>query len=362
MKNKIQIILCLAVLSAVFPLNGNACTTFVLKDQNGGLLFGRNFDFPAGQGHIHVNQRNLQKTSMVTAPEKPLTWISKYGSLSFNQNGREFPYGGMNEAGLVVEQMMHENAEAKYPALDDRYGLAELQWIQYQLDVSASVAEVIASDKTVRISFTSIAPLHFLVADAGGNVAAIEYVDGQMVVHTGGDLKYPVLANTTYDVSLAIKAKRDAAGAKTPSGASGGYFDRFAIAAGMVEAFRPNSGPALEYAFDILKNVSQRGTQWSIVYDLKLKTIHYRTRNNNSIRRLALSFFDFSCQEARLFVDIEENANAVADFKACDYASNLKLIDDVWSSVDFLKGLPQEQRRSWAKYSDTVTCAKNKTR
>ena len=105
---------------------------------------------------------------MIAAPEKPFTWISRYGSISFNQNGREFPYGGMNQAGLVIEQMMHENEDAKYPALDDRFGLAELQWIQYQLDVSASVADVIASDRTVRISFTSVAPLHFLAADAGG--------------------------------------------------------------------------------------------------------------------------------------------------------------------------------------------------
>jgi choloylglycine hydrolase len=359
MKNKIRFIICLVILVGLLPLEGNACTTFRLKEKNGNLFFGRNFDFPAGQGQIHINQRNLQKTSMIIVPEKPFTWISRYGSISFNQNGREFPYGGMNEPGLVIEQMMHENAESKYPALDDRHGLEELQWIQYQLDVSASVADVIASDKTVRISFTSIAPLHFLAADASGNVAVIEYVNGKMVVHTGKDLKYPVLANTTYDVSLAVKKKLDAAGAKIAPEMSGSQFDRFALAAGMVEAFNPLSGPALEYAFDILNNVSQGGTQWSIVYDLKKKVIHYRTRSNKSIRHMTLNLFDFSCAAARLFVDIEENANAVADFKTCDYESNLKLIDDVWSSVEFLKPLPQEFRISWAKYPDTVICAKN---
>ncbi len=358
MKTKIQFVICLVVLAWLLPLDGGACTTFCLKEKNGDLLFGRNFDFPVGQGHIHINQKNQLKTAMIAAPEKPLTWISRYGSISFNQNGREFPYGGMNEAGLVIEQMMHENAEAKYPALDDRHGLAELQWIQYQLDVSASVADVLASDRTVRISFTSVAPLHFLVADAGGDVAVIEYVDGKMVVHTGQDLKYPVLANTTYDVSLALKASLDAAAADAAPEAGSAPFHRFAIAAGMVEAFKPGSGPALDQAFDILKSVSHGGTQWSIVYDLKNKAIHYHTRNNKSMRHLSLELFDFSCAAGKLFVDIEENADEVADFKASDYESNLKLIETVWENVEFLKALPRELRLSFAKYPAGVTCGK----
>lgn len=355
MKTRNQFVICLVVLAGLLPMDGGACTTFCLKEKNGNLLFGRNFDFPVGQGHIHVNQKNQLKTAMIAPPEKPLTWTSRFGSISFNQNGREFPYGGMNEAGLVIEQMMHENEEAKYPALDERHGLAELQWIQYQLDVSASVADVIASDRTVRVSFTSVAPLHFLAADAGGDVAVIEYINGKMVVHTGRDLKYPVLANTTYDVSLARKASLAAAAAPAAGSAP---FDRFAIAAGMVEAFKPGSGPALDQAFAILKSVSQCGTQWSIVYDLKNKAIHYHTRANDSMRHLFLDRFDFSCAAGKLFIDIEENANAAADFKASGYESNLKMIESVWENVEFLKALPPELRLSFAKYPAGVTCGK----
>jgi len=353
MRKNFALPVCLLLLAWLAPAAMDACTTFRLKDKNGGLFFGRNFDFPAGQGQIHVNQRNLRKTSLIAAPEKPFTWVSRYGSISFNQNGREFPYGGMNEAGLVIEQMMHESADSKYPALDDRHGLEELQWIQYQLDVSASVAEVIASDRAVRISFASVAPLHFLAADAGGNVAAIEYIDGKMVVHTGKSLKYPALANDTFDASLAAKAALDAAGGN-------GQPDRFARAAAMVEAFAPNSAPALEYAFAILKNVSQGGTQWSIVYDLKQKAISYRTRANTRIRRIAMDTFDFSCAGPGLFADIDADGCAAADFKASSYESNLRLIGEVWSSVEFLKALPQELRISWANYPATVICSKNK--
>lgn len=361
MRKKIAFLICLSILAWLSPLDIDACTTFCMKDKNANPLYGRNFDFPIGLGQIHINQRNLQKTSLIAAPERQFTWISKYGSISFNQMGREFPYGGMNEAGLVIEQMMHENTGAQYPAPDDRYGLAELQWIQYQLDVSASVNDVIASDKTVRISYTSMAPLHFLVADASGNVAAIEYVDGKTVVHKGKDLKYPVLANETYDVSSANKMNLDAVSGKTGPENTKGYSDRFAKAASMVEAFDPNSGSAVDYAFDILKNVSQdKATQWSIVYDLKKKTIYYRTRDNNNIRHIRLNLFDFSCTAAKLFVDIEENIGVVSDFKTYNYESNLQLSESVCRNVEFLKQIPQEATIIRAKYPNSVTCVKNK--
>jgi choloylglycine hydrolase len=38
---------------------------------------------------------------METGDGKTISWISKYGSITFNQYGREFPTGGMNEKGLV---------------------------------------------------------------------------------------------------------------------------------------------------------------------------------------------------------------------------------------------------------------------
>ena len=153
MKKIITTILFILIADAVI-----ACTTFSFSDKKGNIVFGRNFDFPVGVGHIEINKRNLRKTAFIRAPEKPLEWISKYGSITFNQIGKEFPYGGMNEAGLVIEQMWLQ--ETAYPQLDERYSLSELQWIQYQLDNSKSVKDVINSDNLVRISFTSVSPLH----------------------------------------------------------------------------------------------------------------------------------------------------------------------------------------------------------
>ena len=87
---------------------------------------------------------------MKTQDGETISWVSKYGSITFNQYGKEFPTGGMNEKGLVVELMWLD--ETRYPEPDQRGVLNVLQWIQYQLDNSQTIDEVIASDKKIRIA------------------------------------------------------------------------------------------------------------------------------------------------------------------------------------------------------------------
>ena len=86
-----------------------ACTTFVI-DKDGHIIFGRNYDWISGAGIVHTNQRGLFKTSMKSNDGGTISWISKFGSITFNQYGKEFPTGGMNEKGLVVELMWLDGA------------------------------------------------------------------------------------------------------------------------------------------------------------------------------------------------------------------------------------------------------------
>jgi penicillin V acylase-like amidase (Ntn superfamily) len=73
-----------------------ACTTFFLK-KNGQMVFGKNYDWITGTGSINTNLRGLQKSSLPLDNGNMLKWISRYGSVTFNQYGKEFPNGGMNE-------------------------------------------------------------------------------------------------------------------------------------------------------------------------------------------------------------------------------------------------------------------------
>jgi hypothetical protein len=177
-----------------------------------------------------------------------------------------------------------------------------------------------------------------------------------MVVHAGRDLEYAALANSTYDLSLAYKAQRDAAGGGSPRPRTRSSFDRFATAAEMAEAYDRADGPPVEYAFSVLDSVSSGGTQWSIVYDARTGAILYRTRANPAVRRIALSMFDFSCPSPMLFVDIEKSPSGRSDFEVYGYEANLKLIDAVWGSVAFLQSIPRETRIAWARYPESVRC------
>jgi choloylglycine hydrolase len=345
--------LILAVLLSLFLQDGFSCTTFVIKSESGEIAFGRNFDFPVGMGHIQINQRGKIKTAFIAPPEKPFEWVAKYGSISFNQIGREFPYGGINEAGLVIEQMWLQ--EAVYPAGDDRFGLTELQWIQYQLDNSATVDDVVSTDEFLRISYTSMANLHFLVADKSGNVAAIEYLDGKMKVKRGNELPYPVLANCTYDVSVDYVESKQNDEKRAFSNWTENSSGRFALASQMIESF--SNGNIDEYSFGILGAVAQgEATQWSIVYNISNGEVQFKTAGNPQIKRLKLDDFDFSCSERILCADMNTNDLNSTKFKDYSVEENLKMLNAVCDGVELLSNLPAEIRRMQSEFPMQLEC------
>jgi penicillin V acylase-like amidase (Ntn superfamily) len=279
-----------------------ACTTFFIN-HNGQLIFGRNYDWVTDAGLACTNQRGLYKTSFKMADGESISWVAQYGSITFNQYGKEFPTGGMNEKGLVVELMWLD--ETKYPEADKRPSISVLQWIQYQLDNCASIEEVIATDKKLRITTTS-APLHYLIADANGNAAAIEFLDGKLHVHKGSDLPFPVLTNSTYQESKLTGTPKSSGNYESFQNNS---IERFAKACRMVEQFTDNkiSTPVVDYAFGILDNVSQGDhTKWSIVYDLKNKIIRFKTKSFITIKSISFSAFDFSCSIASKAFDMNQ--------------------------------------------------------
>ena len=92
---------------------------------------------------------------------EPISWTSKHGSLTFNPWGREVPFEGMNEAGLVVSALRLELT--KFPAPDARPAIPGGQWVQYQLDTAATVADVIASNAEMRTATARISPTFLYV-------------------------------------------------------------------------------------------------------------------------------------------------------------------------------------------------------
>ena len=106
-----------AIILLVTTQSAFACSTFTLE-KDGHFVYGRNLDWFIDPGLICVNPRNMAKKAFIPPTQTSSTgdgleWISKHGSVTFNALGRESPYGGMNEAGLVVDIMWLD--ETQYP-------------------------------------------------------------------------------------------------------------------------------------------------------------------------------------------------------------------------------------------------------
>ncbi len=333
-----------------------ACTTFFLQ-KDGQMVFGRNYDWVTGLGTVHTNLRGLAKSSFRMDNGSTVSWVSKYGSTTFNQYGKEFPNGGINETGLVVELMWLN--ESKYPEADDRAGLNVLQWIQYQLDNCASIQEVINTDKNIRIVSTGT-PQHYLVADAKGQAATIEFLNGKMIVHTGNDLPFPVLTNSTYQKS-AGSIIRDKALTNTKGGFQDNSIDRFSKACSMIQKYQANhlNKTLVDYSFDILHEVSMDNfTKWSIVYDIGNKKIYFRTSGFPAIKYIDLTKFDYSCSSQPVAFDMNENSkgNVTGKFVYFSADRNKRAIMDAFRESRTHVKVPGSMIESAAVYPVTIKC------
>jgi hypothetical protein len=253
----------------------------------------------------------------------------------------------------------------RYPEADERAGLADSCWVQYQLDTSADVSDVIASDRKVRI--TGPSPLHFLVADRSGAAATIEFLDGRMVVHTADRLPVAALTNSTYEESLrSIAGKTFHSWWWWPWGLPWGRasLDRFEVAAGRVQEFQssPREDP-VDYAFDTLRSVSQGGatpTQWTLVYELtpERTLVHFRTRRSPEVKTIDFAGLDFSCSGSAQWVDIHhpQGGDVTASFQPYSYERNLELVRTTFRQIDFLKDLPDSVLQQVAALSHSSRC------
>ena len=272
MKNhKLFLVFCILSV-CLMPKVSYPCTTFCL-DRADQHMVGKNFDWMWDDGLIIINKRNVSKT-VISNPEmtdyQPASWTSKYGSVTFNQYGREFPLEGMNETGLVVEFLLRTGTE--YPVPDSRPYIGVLQWVQYQLDNCSSVEEVIATDSQLRI-VQPILEGHFFVSDRMGSYAIIEFIGGEMVYHVSETAPVKALTNNVYEESLAFLYEHEGWGGDLPIPQGESSLDRFVRAADMLRDYDQETS-VIDYAFITLENVAQSEsrvtpTQWAIVYDKK---------------------------------------------------------------------------------------------
>lgn len=288
----------------VIPTPSGACTS--LAFDNAPTIFATNYDNISDLCLLFINKRGQRKTGLSASTNgEVLRWTARYASITFNVGGYQLPWAGMNEKGLMLSTMRLR--ETVPPDPDERppldYGPL---WMQYVLDTCATVDEVVAATRNVRIV---VAEDHYLLADRQGGGAVIEFLAGEMVVHSGDDLPVMALTNGLYVESMAVWIQHQQAGNDDYSGLDS-EFRRFCLGADQVTRFQPTGSEiAVDYAFDALQTVSDASTQMSIVFDSSSGRAYFKTRNNGEIRYLDLFDFNLGCYAPVQMLDIHTTSS-----------------------------------------------------
>ena len=337
------------------------CTAFVMRG-GGALFLAKNLDWPVGEGLVCVNKKDVSKEAFGDGSFAPLRWTSKYGSVTFNQFGREFPLGGMNEEGLVIEEL---SALADYPPPDGRPALNEFQWTQYHLDTCRSVKEVLKSAAGIRVA-RLLFGVHYLIADRKGNAAVVEFSKVRMASYSGDSLPVAVLSNDTYEQSLRnLSFHRGFGGERVvSSGPESG--ERFVRAAAALREYGSlGQRPILDQAFVILKSVAQEDTQWSIAYSIPRRLVFFKTRDHRRYKIIPLEALDFSCRLPALILPVttESAGNLLRDLVPYDPEENRRLLVSVFRALrdagELDEPFPDATVQQMAAYPETCGCRKS---
>jgi hypothetical protein len=158
------------------------------------------------------------------------------------------PFDGMNEHGLVVGMAAVPGGEM--PQDRDKETTDSLMVIRKMLDQAHDVDEALAILQSYNIEWGGGPPLHYLIADSSGRSVLVEFYAGEMVI----------LPNET-PWHLATNHLRAIANETGPSGCW--RYDR------IYQRLTETGGQlTMQEAIDLLAEVSQGETQWSVVYGM----------------------------------------------------------------------------------------------
>ena len=330
---------------------GLPCSSFFIPNAKQ-AIFTKSYDWHMGQAHVTVNKRNVMKSALqFSSKEASLRWTSKFGSVTFNQYGHEFPLGGMNEKGLAIEILWLEGSV--YPEPDDRHSLNELQWIQYHLDTAKDVSELIQKAKNLRVTPVHAA-VHYLACDVTRKCASFEYLGGKLVIHSNLKNNLPVrsITNNTYKQSSRYIKNYQGFGGKRNIPRDRSSLSRFVRGSSLAQNFRTQQSTAVDYAFTVLDSVAAKGSysKWNIVYNLDQKTVYFKTRfGDTSIKKIKLNDFDYSCKKPVKYLDIEYRAvgQVAQAFKDYNFAANKSLVSQSMTEFpEYLKAAVYNYPRS----------------
>jgi hypothetical protein len=229
-----------------------ACTCFSTKTERGSHLLGRNFDWDNHPALLLFTNPpgRYASVSMVD--------ISYLGYSKSDDPGKNpgelfraplLPFDGMNDQGLAVGMMALSAADP--PHDPQKQTVDSLLIIRLMLDHAKDVEGALALFEKFNIDFQGGPPLHYIITDRTGRSAVVEFVNRELSV-----LRNTQAWQVATNFTLTGRSPEN-------SRAACWRYDR-------VWETLAHGAPAFSAAkaLSLLKDVSQRNTIWSVVYDI----------------------------------------------------------------------------------------------
>lgn len=245
------------------------CSTLSVKSQNGGYLFGRNFDWNPCNGWI-VSARPENGYSSVSTVNMDFIRTGGVDLSQLPDSAQAFvslyaPLDGMNEKGLVISvNMIQDSSGIRQDS--QKPDLTTTTAVRLLLDRAADVEEALELLRQYDFHSSMGMMVHLAIADADGRSVAVEYVDNEMVV-----IETPVVTN----FYLAPGEKQGIGTAQSHT--------RYEI---LVETLEEQGKMTETEVRDALDRVSKdnfggsQSTEWSIVMNQETKELIYYHREN----------------------------------------------------------------------------------
>lgn len=333
------------------------CSTIILG-RGADRVLAFNYDYSLGHGVVATNVRGAHKENGRTPGQRVLQWDVAHGSVTFNSFCLELPASGMNERGLCIAMMWHDDGSFGWDDAVPR--LSPLQWIQYQLDTCATVADVVASLDRVGLRDEGIC-LHYIVLDASGASAVIELFGGHPRVVENPP--FCALTNSSYEASLeAARAgnPRDEIAARTSLGRFETlhrlYADRadagVDASAGMAALDAVEQGGVHAQAFPWTGDQRVTRTVWSVVFRPATRSFAFRSEGNRAVRTVALDRLGFEPADDYVLMDVHEGAGGdVAHlFEPYTIDANRRLVEQSAAVIP----LPGDERENLIRIVDEL--------
>ena len=325
-----------------------ACSTFKLQKGNE-LLYGHNLNQPGMDvpAQIFINKRGVFKigrsSSEMLTKEKmgpsTLSWISRYGSVTFSTFGKDMPDGGVNEAGLYIWEM---SDDAEYPKNDSLPKLVQMNWMQYVLDNFSTSDEAVASARDIEIDGWG---WHYFVGDAQGRCASIEFIKGQVAVHLGEDMPVPALFNESYAREMEVARYFQGFGGLYAPDLNDKRVPRFVKTAVMIRDYDP-AQDAVEYGLKMLGQIKVNEVpDWSVLVDLRRKNVYFKTSRNPELKKFSVTGLDFSNNTPAMVLDMDQKQggdvapifHAATDREIREFIASLPLPDEFFAQGGITK-------------------------